>query len=399
MNNDILKDNFLKIFKISDKLIDEICIFFAPGRVNLIGEHTDYCGGNVMPFAINKGTYCVIRKNNDRIFRLFSLNFEDDGIITYPLNSSYLKDNKWTDYFLGVLQQFVINYSALETGYDILIYGDIPDSSGLSSSASLEVVLLFALISIEGHKIPQTGSDEMSNFAKLCQKAENNFVGVKSGIMDQFAVSQGKKNKAILLNCENMDFKYVDLNLDKYSIMVINSSKKRKLSESRYNERKNECMNGIEILKKHKIIKNSLNEVDIKKWNEVKDIFNNDDITSKRVYHVISENERVLNTAKALSDSDYELLFRLINESGDSLRYNYEVTGYYLDTLVDIARATDGVYASRMTGAGFGGCTINIVDSKKIDGIKKSILEKYYKETNLKPLFYIFDIENGVCKI
>lgn len=401
--NNTLNDIIINLKKSHKKLFPNnrnfASLYFAPGRINLIGEHTDYTGGLVFPAGIDRGTYILAKSNNTHNINLISLNFSEQ-IETIYLDKPLLKQNKWTDYILGVL--FELNKTdSYHNGFDAIIFGNIPNGAGLSSSASLEMVAIMAILDINGKDLPLLGSNKMIDMVKLAVHCENDFVGVKCGIMDQFAVANAKKNKGIELDCNTLEFSYVDVHLNDYMLLVINTNKKRRLEESKYNKRRQECEKGFRILKSIGVNKEVLGQVTIEEWEDFKNnpVFKNNKIIAKRLNHVIKENYRVKKAQKALKNNDIKEFARLLNQSGDSLRNDYEVTGFHLDSLVEIARSCDGVIASRMTGAGFGGCTINIIKKDMLENVKNEIKAIYYKKTHLKPDFYEFTIGDGARKI
>lgn len=371
-------------------------LYFAPGRVNLIGEHTDYSGGLVLPFGINAGTYIYAVKNNSSKVRIYSKNF-NDGIFSIDLNESYKKESHWTDFVKAVILVLKEKYS-ISAGFDAVIYGDIPDSSGLSSSASFEMALIVSFIDINGYDIPENGSKEMVELALLGQRSENEFIGVNCGIMDQFACANAVENKVIQLNCSDLSFKYADFASSEYEILVINTNKKRKLGESKYNERRKECEDGFAVLKDSGLSYENLGSLPLSEYLDLRYLIKDQTIL-KRIDHVVNENARVKEALLCLKNNDIFSLAKLLNQSGDSLRELYEVTGYHLDLLVDISRNTAGVIAARMTGAGFGGCTVNIVHSDKLKEACDIIYKKYYEECGIIPDFYSYKPGSGAKKI
>ncbi|HOV14178.1 MAG TPA: galactokinase [Spirochaetota bacterium] len=391
---DFLLEKFFKVFNYKPK---DFRIFFAPGRVNLIGEHTDYTGGLVFPASINCGTYILAVKNNTKIIKISSLNF-DKEIINIDIEKVQTKDGNWADYFKGCFKELKIDHE-IDIGFDALVYGNIPNGSGLSSSASFEMVSLITIMGINNIKIPENGSKEMVELTIKAKNCENNFVGVNCGIMDQFAIGNGKKNCAIMLDCFDLSFSYASLDLGEYSILVSNTNKKRRLEESKYNERRKECEDGFEMLKRFGVSKQSLGRVTIEEWDNLKDKFNDNPIIKKRLNHVITENTRVKRAYNLLKSNNILAFSNLLNFSGDSLRDDFEVTGFHLDAMVESSRTTPGVVASRMTGAGFGGCAVSIVEKNKLDKIIKEITKKYFEKTNIPPEFYSFEIDDGAREI
>lgn len=379
-----LKDEFIYIFN-----KNPIRGYFSPGRVNLIGEHTDYNGGNVFPCAISMGTYGLISKRNDSKIRIFSKNFSEVGVIEFDLNHIIydLKDH-WGNYLKGVIKTFQSHGFNISTGLDILIYGDIPNSSGLSSSASLEVLMAVILKDTFAFKL------DMISLAKLCQEAENKFMGVNCGIMDQFAVAMGKENCAILLDCNNLKYSYSNINLKGYKIIIGSTNKKRGLADSKYNERRSQCEEALKILQKYKPISN-LGELTENDFETFKNHIRNP-IIRKRAKHAVYENIRTLKAVSALKENNLSYLGSLLNESHISLRDDYEVTGIELDTLVEAAwDQKEIVLGSRMTGAGFGGCTVSIVEEDSIHEFIDHCTKKYADIMGYSPNFYTVNISDG----
>ena len=383
----LLKNNFTELFK-----KDSESVFFSPGRVNLIGEHTDYNGGNVFPCALTIGTYAVVAKRDDKKVLVHSLNFKDLGIIEFSLdNMVNEKAHDWANYPKGVIKTFENHGYNIPSGFEIIFYGNIPNGSGLSSSASLEV--LMGTILNESFNL----NIDMVDIVKMCQEAENKFIGVNCGIMDQFAIGMGKEGCAILLDCNTLKYSYSKLNLDGYKIVIGNTNKKRGLADSKYNERRSECE---DALAKIQTVKNitALGELTEEEFEEVKDCIG-DPIKTKRAKHAVYENQRTLKAVKALEENDLELFGKLMNASHVSLRDDYEVTGIELDTLVELAWETEGVIGARMTGAGFGGCTVSIVKDECIDNFKETITVKYKEKIGYEPDFYVVSISDGTRKL
>ncbi|MBQ4631167.1 MAG: galactokinase [Clostridia bacterium] len=382
-------DEFLKVFGGSE---EEIRVFASPGRVNLIGEHTDYNGGYVFPAALKMRTTIVMRKRDDNLIRLKATDL--DGIVEADINKldSY-KGIKWGDYQIGVA------HCLKQAGYDIfgadMLYDDtVPHGGGLSSSAAIEVstALCFATLSNEAKGI--TEPVDMIEMAKISQKAEHEYAGVNCGIMDQFASAMGKENHAIFLDCKNLDYKLVPLELGGRKIVISNTNKKHSLGASKYNERRSECEAGFEILKKAMPEKNCLGEISMAEFEAHKQLIA-DPVVLKRVTHVIGEDDRVLGAVDALKCGDIEKFGKLMNASHDSLRDDYEVTGFELDTMVEEARKIDGVLGSRMTGAGFGGCTVSIVEADSVDEFISQVGKNYEAKTGIKPSFYVTETGDG----
>ncbi|MFK4784469.1 galactokinase [Fusobacterium sp. MFO224] len=365
--------------------------YFTPGRVNLIGEHIDYNGGFVFPCALSFGTYAICRKRNDQNFNLFSINFPENKIISFNLEE-LKKTDVWGDYCKGVIKIIKDNNFDIPFGLDIVFYGNIPNGAGLSSSASLEVLMGTILNTTFNLNIP------MIDIVKYSQKAENEFIGVSCGIMDQFAVGMGKKDHAILLNCNTLEYEYAPISLKDASIVIMNTNKRRGLADSKYNERRASCEDALKDLQNSGIKIKNLCDLSLEKFQEVKHFIKSEE-SLLRAIHAVSENERVLNSMKALEKSDIETFGKLMNESHISLRDNYEVTGFELDSIVKFAWEEVGTIGARMTGAGFGGCAVSIVKNDCIDDFIKNVGDKYKKATNLEADFYIANIGDGSKKL
>ena len=362
--------------------------YFAPGRVNLIGEHTDYNGGHVFPCALTIGTYLIARKRNDNKLRFFSENFESLGVIESSLSELvYSKEANWTNYPKGVMWAFGEKGYAVNEGFDILLFGNIPNGSGLSSSASVEVATAVMLKDMLGYDI------DMVNVSLICQFSENKFNGVNCGIMDQFAIAMGKKDNAIFLDTSDLSYEYAPIVLDGMKVIIACSNKKRGLGDSKYNERRSECETALEEIRKVKDIK-SLGELTNEEFESVKDAIK-DPVRIKRARHAVYENQRTIEAVKALKANDIERFGKLMIASHESLRDDYEVTGKELDTLVDAALKVDGVIGSRMTGAGFGGCTVSIVKEEAVDDFIEKVGKEYLNTIGYAADFYVVDIGDG----
>ncbi|MCQ6957902.1 galactokinase [Mucilaginibacter aquariorum] len=360
--------------------------YFSPGRVNLIGEHIDYNGGLVMPCAITFGSYLLISPNNDNVFRFKSLNFSEQAEV--PLNADHKKTGEvWYNYPVGVIAHFQNDGKDLQ-GLDMLFYGDIPIGSGLSSSASIEVVTAFAL-----NDLFNAGYSKL-DLVKLSQAVENKFIGVNCGIMDQFAVAFGEKDKALMLNCDTLEYQAVDSNLGDYLLAIINTNKPRKLAESKYNERVQECQTALAALKQELDI-NYLCDIDSETFDKHKHLIT-DAVVQGRAKHVVEENDRVKLAAKALSNNNLAEFGRLMYASHQSLRDLYEVSGIELDTVVDYAKTNPNVAGARMTGAGFGGCAIALVKKESFDKFSEEVSAHYTSKIGYAPSVYASLIGNGV---
>ena len=364
-------------------------VYFAPGRVNLIGEHIDYNGGMVLPCALTIGTYGVISLRDDEKIRLYSENFKDEGVIYLNLNSKEL-ENEYYDYIIALLALLKKNGYAVSKGFDLYLYGNIPNGSGLSSSASLTVLLGYLLSDLFNFGFSKV------DIARLGQACEH-FVGVNCGIMDHFASSLGEDNSAIYLNTNTLKYSYVPVDFKEYQLVVANTNKKRKLTDSKYNERRGECDKSLKILKKHFNIEAlcDLKVMDLDKVEELLD----DDILFRRVKHAIKENDRVLKFSKALANGDLETAGKYLTESHESLRYDYEVTGVELDTLVNALLVQEGTIGARMVGAGFGGCAIALVHKDSVPSVTKFASNIYESIIGYAPTFYYVEIGPGVHKI
>lgn len=369
-----------------------VLTFFAPGRINLIGEHIDYNGGCVFPCALTIGTYGIVRKREDNKIRCYSLNFEEKGIIeTEITNLKYDESHNWVNYVKGVIWAFEEKGYKIKSGFDFVCFGTIPNGSGLSSSASLEILVSKILIDLNNINI------NMIEVSLISQFSENKFIGVNCGIMDQFAIAMGKKDNAIFLNTNTLDYKYAPLNLKGMKIVISNTNKKRELADSKYNERRSECENSLEEIKKVKNI-NTLADLTPKEFEEIKDVIKNP-ILQKRVKHVVYENERTKMAYDFLQQDKIAEFGELLNLSHKSLKEDYEVTGIELDTLVEISQKQDGVIGSRMTGAGFGGCTVSIVKGEFIDKFIENVGKAYKEKIGYDADFYVAEIGDAPKQI
>jgi len=365
-------------------------VYFSPGRVNLIGEHTDYNGGFVFPCALSFGTYLLIRKNGEKFVQFRSLNQPE--VVKVPFDQLTVRlEKSWANYPLGVFAQFVKRGYTFEKGYDIMIWGDVPNGAGLSSSAALEVVTAFALNDQLGTSLNRT------ELAKIGQKAEHEFALVNCGIMDQFASANGKKDHAIFLNCDTLDFELVPVKLEGVKVVISNTHSPHKLDSGAYNQRVAECKLAVEQLNKVRPIK-YLAELTEAEFEKVEDAIT-DPVAHKRARHVVGEVQRTTDAVKALKDGDIELFGKLMNASHVSLRDDYEVTGPELDTMAEEAWKIDGVIGSRMTGGGFGGCTVSLVKDEALEEFKEKVGKAYEAKINIKPDFYIAEIGNGAMKV
>ena len=368
----------------------KIRVFHSPGRVNLIGEHTDYNGGYVFPCALDFGTFAAIRKlDNSNKCYFASTNF-DLKVEASLSDLVYKKEDDWANYPKGILKLLMERGTSL-SGFQVLFQGNIPNGSGLSSSASLELAIAVAINEVYNLKI------DMLDLVKLAQKSENTFNGVNCGIMDQFAVGMGKANKAMFLKCDTIDYQYVPLELGDNKLVIANTNKRRGLADSKYNERRSQCDEALKYLQKELDVQN-LGQVSLEQFADHKHLIP-DEILRKRAKHVITEDYRVLNAIKALENNDLFTFGQLMVQSHDSLRYDYEVTGVELDTLVEEALKLDCVIGSRMTGAGFGGCTVSIVKGDCIDEFTEKVTENYTEKIGYAPTIYVAGVGDGTKEI
>lgn len=363
-------------------------VFFSPGRINLIGEHTDYNGGHVFPAAITLGTYGVARKREDKVLRFYSGNFEDKGIIEVNLeNLVFAKEDNWTNYPKGVIKFLQEAGHTVDTGFDLYVYGNIPNGSGLSSSASLELLTGIVVEELFDLKLDRL------DLVKIGKQTENEFIGVNSGIMDQFAIGMGADNSAIYLDTNTLEYDLVPLDLGDHVIVIMNTNKRRELADSKYNERRAECETAVEELNAVLDIK-TLGELDSQTFDQYAYLIK-DANRLKRARHAVSENERTANARKALQAGDLAQFGRLVNASHVSLEHDYEVTGIELDTLAHTAWEQEGVLGARMTGAGFGGCGIAIVKKDKVDSFIDNVGRIYTETIGYAPAFYMAEIAAG----
>ena len=385
MDIKVLKEEFIKMHGQG-----EVRSFHSPGRVNLIGEHIDYNGGYVFPCALEFGTFACVREREDNKVTLASTNFELKVQVDLD-NIAFKEEDDWANYPKGVMK-FMQEAGHKIGGMDILISGNIPNGAGLSSSASLE--LLTAVIV---NDIFNEGKIDRVELVKIGQKAENIFVGVNCGIMDQFAIGMGKAKKAILLDCNTLEYKYADVDLGNYSLVIMNTNKRRALNESKYNERRSECEEAIAIIRKSRDIE-ALCDLTSEEFKVVEGTIPKVNVKN-RARHAVYENERVKRAFDCLNSGDLEQFGQLLVESHNSLRDLYEVTGVELDTIVEEAIKADGCIGARMTGAGFGGCAIAVVDKNKVDGFISSVKKGYFEKIGYEPDFYLSGIGEGTQEI
>ena len=366
----------------------DIRTYFAPGRVNLIGEHTDYNGGHVFPCALTLGTYGIARKREDNKLRFYSVNFERLGVIESSLEDlKPYKAAEWTNYPKGVMWAFEERGYKLPNGLDILLYGNIPNGSGLSSSASLEVLTGVILKDMFGFDV------SMTDIALIGQFSENNFNGCNCGIMDQFASAMGKKDNAIFLDTNTLQYEYAPVVLEDAKIVIINSKVKHSLVDSAYNDRRNECETALKELQEVVAVQ-TLGDLTEEAFEKHKDAIKSE-IRQKRARHAVYENQRTIRAVEALKENRIEEFGKLMNESHRSLRDDYEVSCKEIDILVDLAWETEGVIGSRITGGGFGGCTVSIVKNEAVDNFIKNVGEAYKEKFGYEAEFYVVDIGDG----
>ncbi len=385
MNLSNLAEKFYDIYGYKGKKF-----FFSPSRINLIGEHIDYNGGYVLPCAIELGTYGCVQKRDDNLIRLASGNF-DLRVETDINDLRYEAKHGWGNYPKGVIH-FMKESGYGVSGMDILVWGNIPNGAGLSSSASLELLIAEMI-----NNLFNDGQISKLELVKHCQKAENDFIGVKCGIMDQFAVAMGKANKAILLDCNSLDSKYISMNLKDYKLIIMNTNKRRELNSSKYNERRSECEEALDILKKYKDI-NNLCQITVEEYEKIEKYIDKKEIAN-RAHHVIYENQRVGEACKFLEGGHVSKLGQVFVESHNSLRDLYEVTGIELDTLVESALEHGECIGARMTGAGFGGCAIALVKNTAVDDFMNKVGDKYKRKVGKEADFYLTDIGDGIREI
>jgi len=364
---------------------NDMYAYFSPGRVNLIGEHIDYNGGYVLPCSLDIGTIGIASIREDDLVVCFSENFSNLGLISFSLKDiTYSEKDNWVNYVKGIIKEL-----NLKTGFNLYVKGEIPNGAGLSSSASLEILVGYIVNDL--YKLGLSNLD----LVKIAHNAENEFIKVKCGIMDQFIIGMAKNKSAILLNTSNLEYSYVNIDFQDYVLVIGNTCKQRTLGATKYNERRSECELGLKLLQKRFTIDN-LCQLSIEDFNDNQDLIK-DEIILKRVRHVISENERTKAAYHALKESDLIRFGKLLNQSHQSLKEHYEVTGLELDTLTSLF-IKNGSIGARMTGAGFGGCMIALVKKDKYIKVIKQVEIDYQKITNLKPEFYQANIGNGVYK-
>ena len=382
-------DKFAELFGNSDGAH----FYFSPGRVNLIGEHTDYNGGHVFPCALTMGTYGAARKRDDHMLHFYSMNLDKFDVVEASLDDlTNKKEYNWANYPLGVVWAFAEKGFKLDTGFDMVIWGNIPNGSGLSSSASLEV--LTGVILADLYQITDL---TMTDLALIGQYSENNFNGCNCGIMDQFAVAMGKKDNAIFLDTNTMKYEYAPIHLEDAKIVITNSKVKHSLVDSAYNDRRQECTDALAALKTELDI-NALGDLTPEEFEANKELIT-DPVQLKRAKHAVYENQRTIDAVAALRDGDINKFGQLMNQSHISLRDDYEVSCEEIDILVDLAWKIPGVIGSRITGGGFGGCTVSIVKNDAVDTFINDIGKAYKEKVGHEAEFYTVDIGDGASRI
>ncbi len=387
------KEMVLQAFEKAFGDTKDVRIFFAPGRVNLIGEHTDYNGGHVFPCAISLGTYAAIRKRDDAVMRFYSANFERAGVITTSLEDlTPSKEAGWTNYPKGVVWAFGQKGHPIETGFDMAIYGDIPNGSGLSSSASLEVLTGAALRAL-------FGPEELTNqdLALIGQFSENEYNGMKCGIMDQFASAMGKEGNAIFLDTNTLKFEYAPIQLQGMKLMVTNTNKKHSLVDSEYNLRREQCAKALAALQTQLDIR-TLGDLSIEEYEANKERID-DEVCRRRAKHAVYENQRTIEAVAALKAGDVERFGELMNASHVSLRDDYETSCPEADLLAEEAWKLPGVLGSRITGGGFGGCTVSIVKDEAVEEFREKLGKIYLEKVGYPASFYMLEIGGGPAEL
>lgn len=387
-----MKEKMIQMFTKVYGNNNDIRVFFSPGRVNLIGEHTDYNGGNVFPCALSFGTYGAIKLRDDKLVRMYSKNFDDLGVINFNIdNLKNEEKHDWANYPKGVIDILRKHGYDINCGFDMVVFGNIPNGAGLSSSASIELLMGVMIDELFNFNIDRV------DLVKLAQEAENKFIGVNCGIMDQFAIGMGRKNSAILLDCNTLNYIYTPIDLTKEVIIIANTNKRRGLADSKYNERRNECETALKELKT-KLDITSLGELSEDEFENNKYLIK-DDTRVKRARHAVYENQRTLKAVKALQNKDIYKFGKLMNDSHISLKNDYEVTGIELDTLVELALKHEATIGSRMTGAGFGGCTVSIVKRELSEDFIKKVGKGYKELIGYDADFYTANIGNGTREL
>ena len=384
-----MKEKLLKKFEEIYGTSEDAKVYFAPGRVNLIGEHTDYNGGHVLPCALTIGTYVVAKKRQDKKLRFYSMNYQESGITEGALGDlKYRRSNGWTNYPIGILWTYQKKGYRIHSGFDMLLYGDILSGAGLGTSASIGVAL--GLMIREMFEIDDITNEDIALFG---QYAENEFHGINCGIMDQFASAMGKKDMAIFLDTSDLRYSYAPLNMKEYALVITNSHKARGAFDAKYNERRHECERALAQLQSVAAIQ-SLGELTPECYEQIKEMIV-EPVLVKRAAHAVYENQRTIDAIDALTAGDMARFGRLMIESHRSLRDNYEVTGRELDTLVEEALKVPGVLGSRMTGGGFGGCTVTLMKREAIEHFIIEVGKNYTEKTGYYAEFYNIEVGDG----
>ncbi|WP_010274836.1 galactokinase [Paenibacillus senegalensis] len=370
---------------------ESVKLFYAPGRVNLIGEHTDYNGGYVFPAALTLGTWMMVRKRQDQEIHLASVDFAPVGVLNNLAEAVYDPKDDWINYPKGILHHLVRAGFSF-SGYDVLYAGNLPNGAGLSSSASIQVVTGYGLLSAEGHAVDRV------QLALAAQRSENEFLGVQCGIMDQFTSAMGKRSHALLLQCDTLEYKHIPFEAQGCKLIIGNTNKRRGLVDSEYNARRSQCEQAVTDLRAVIPGLQQLGELTLQQYEEAEAAIQ-DAVVRKRARHVVEEIDRVLRSVEALKTQDLSLFGELMNASHDSLRDYYEVTCDELNVMVEEARRVQGTFGSRMTGAGFGGCTVSLVQEEAVQPFIEHVGRTYEEKTGLKPEFYVADIGDGACQL
>lgn len=382
-NPNSLPADFVKVYGGTE---DSVKIFSSPARINIIGEHIDYNGGKVFPAAINRYLYVAIRKRNDTKVVYNDLKFP--GRFEFDINDDfkYAKENGYANYLNGILSQMKEKGFKFDCGFEILMVSNVPAAGGISSSSALECGFAYAVSETFGFGIDRV------EIAKLGQMSEHNFMNVNCGIMDQFIISTGKKNTAIVLDCNTLEYEYVPLELGDYRFVVMNTNKQRRLADSKYNERRSQCEEALKILQDEGVKISALCDLSPAQWENSKGLIK-DELLVRRAKHCVYESQRVKDAVSALKAGNLEKLGKLLNESHESLKNDYEVTGIELDTLAETAQKQDGCIGARMTGAGFGGCGIALVHKDELEQFVENVQNEYKKVVGYEASF--FDCESG----
>lgn len=372
--------------------IEDVRVYASPARINIIGEHIDYNGGKVFPAAIDRYLYVAIRKRADSKIIYNDVRFP--GTYEFDINDNFAfdKKNDYANYLNGILSQIKAQGYKLDSGFEILMVSNVPAGGGISSSSALECGFAYAVIDTFGLKIDRV------EIAKLGQMSEHNFMGVNCGIMDQFIIATGKKNTAEMLDCATLEYEYAPLELGDYRFVVMNTNKVRKLSDSKYNERRSQCESALKILQDNGVAVKALCELSPAKWEEVKH-FVSDEILQKRANHCVYENQRVLDAVAALKAGDLKKLGSLLNASHASLKTDYEVTGLELDTLAETSQKQPGCLGARMTGAGFGGCAIALVHKDNVAAFIENVQKEYTAQVCYAAGFFECSSGDGVARV